>query len=83
MRYIVVEKKEGHGWLEHLECSLEADAIKMVEGLYKDSKRRKENREFKYIVIEGNVEIPVEDPNEALRRKEARVDAKLSKIFKP
>jgi len=79
MKYIVVEKKEGTGWVEHLECSLETDAQKIVAELYREAQKRGENREFKVIELPGEIVLPVDKPRKSMSE---RIDEKLSKILK-
>jgi hypothetical protein len=78
MKFIVVEKKKT-GWVEIIECSEERDASAMVEELYRESKTRKENREFKYISLPGIVELPPEKPNTKIKEK---INEKISNILK-
>jgi hypothetical protein len=79
MIFIVVEKKQGIGYTEVLQCSEEIDAQRMVDQLYLEAKERNEQREFKYISIPGKLELPEEKPRQS---KEERIGEKLSKIFK-
>jgi GTP cyclohydrolase III len=78
MIYIVVENRKGYGWTEHLTCSEEGDAQKMVAALYEDAKKRGEYKEYKYITMNGNVELPPEKPRQ---NKDERVMEKVSKIL--
>lgn len=78
MFYIVVEEKEGRGYMELLQCSEEIHAKQMVEELYRESKARNENRKFKYIEMTGNLVLPAEKPRQS---KEERIQEKVSKLF--
>lgn len=69
MIYVVVESKKGFGWIEIMQCSQEADAKKMVEGLYLESKERNENREFKYVELPGQINLPEEKPRKKLSER--------------
>lgn len=66
MMYVVVEKKDGRGYIELLQCSEELHAKQMVEELYRESQERGERREFKYIELPGTVTIPEDKPREKL-----------------
>jgi hypothetical protein len=77
MIYIVVEVKKNHGYVEIIQCSEESDAQKMVAELYRESKERGEHREFKYIELNGRIDIPVEQPRKPMME---RVEDKLIKI---
>lgn len=78
MIFVVVEDKKGVGYMELLQCSEELHAKQMVEELYRESKERNENRQFKYISIPGNIKLPEEKPRKS---KEERLQEKVSKIF--
>lgn len=66
MIYIVVEEKQGRGYMEIMEYSEESHAKKMVEELYRETKLRNENRTFKYISIPGNLSHPEDKPRKSL-----------------
>ena len=79
MIYIVVEAKKGQGYVEIIQCDLESDAQKMVAELYRESKERGERREFKYIELNGKIELPAEQPRKPMME---RVEDKLIKLAK-
>lgn len=76
MIYIVIETK-SNGYVEIVQCSEESDAQKMVAELYRESKQRGERREFKYIELNGKIDIPVDTPRKPMME---RIEDKLIKI---
>lgn len=79
MIYIVVEAKKGQGYVEIVQCSLEADAQKMVAELYREAKERGEQREFKYVELNGQINLPVDTPRKPMME---RIEDKLIKLSK-